>query len=201
PVAVSFETFAKYQADEAWTWERLALTRARVVAGPAALRARVEGVIQAALTKPRDKAQIVADVADMRGRLDRERPARSPWDLKEAKGGLFDVEFIVQGLQLVHGVLNVNTLGVLAAFAERKVLGEDDVQALTEAARLYLNVTQVLRLTVDGPFNPAEASSSLQALIARVAGFGLFEDVERALSGIELDTRARFARLIAPVPA
>ncbi|MFM9864096.1 MAG: bifunctional [glutamine synthetase] adenylyltransferase/[glutamine synthetase]-adenylyl-L-tyrosine phosphorylase, partial [Micropepsaceae bacterium] len=42
PVAVSFETFAKYQADEAWTWERLALTRARVVAGPAALRARVE---------------------------------------------------------------------------------------------------------------------------------------------------------------
>jgi hypothetical protein len=61
-------------------------------------------------------------------------------------------------------------------------------------------VTQVLRLTVDGPFNAAEASASLQALVARVAGFGLFEDVERALSGIEQDIRMRFAILIAPVP-
>ncbi|NOT42426.1 MAG: bifunctional [glutamine synthetase] adenylyltransferase/[glutamine synthetase]-adenylyl-L-tyrosine phosphorylase [Alphaproteobacteria bacterium] len=201
PVAVSFETFAKYQADEAWTWERLALTRARVVAGPADLRARVEGVIRAALTLRRDRQQILTDVADMRGRLDRERPAKSAWDLKEAKGGLFDVEFIAQGLQLAHGVLNVNTLGALAALSGHKAVSEDDAQALAAAARLYLNVTQVLRLTVDGPFNAADASASLQALVARVAGFGLFDDVERALNGIELDVRLRFARLIAPVPA
>jgi glutamate-ammonia-ligase adenylyltransferase len=200
PVAVSFETFAKYQADEAWTWERLALTRARVVAGPADLRARVENVIRTALTAPRDKQQLLADVADMRGRLDRERPAKSPWDLKEVKGGLFDVEFMAQGLQLVHGVLNVNTLDALAALAEAKALSAQDAGALIAAARLYTNVTQVLRLTVEGPFNAAEASASLQALIARVAGFGVFEDVERALNGIEQDVRTRFAALIAPLP-
>ena len=124
PVAVSFETFAKYQADEAWTWERLALTRARVIAGPPALRARVEAAIRASLTAPRDTAKTLADVADMRARLDSERPAKSPWDLKEAKGGLFDVEFIVQGLQLIHAathaeVLNVNTLDALSALASR----------------------------------------------------------------------------------
>ncbi len=201
PVAVSFETFAKYQAEEAWTWERLALTRARVVAGPADLRARVENVIRTALTAPRDRQQLLADVADMRGRLDRERPAKSPWDLKEVKGGLFDVEFMAQGLQLVHGVLNVNTLNALAALAEAKALRKEDASALIAAARLYTNVTQVLRLTVEGPFNAADASASLQALIARVAGFGQFDDVERALNGIEQDVRARFATLIAPLPA
>jgi glutamate-ammonia-ligase adenylyltransferase len=136
----------------------------------------------------------------MRGRLDRERPAKSPWDLKEVKGGLFDVEFMAQGLQLVHGVLNVNTLDALAALAEAKALSAQDAGALIAAARLYTNVTQVLRLTVEGPFNAAEASASLQALIARVAGFGVFEDVERALNGIEQDVRTRFAALIAPLP-
>lgn len=201
PVAVSFETFAKYQADEAWTWERLALTRARVVAGPSELRARVEDVIRTALTTPRDQQQVLSDVADMRVRLDRERPAKSPWDLKEAKGGLFDVEFIAQGLQLVHGVSNVNTLEALAGFAERKVLGAEDADALLVATRLFQNVIQVLRLTVEGPFNAAEASASLQALVARVAGFGAFEDVERALSGIEQDVRKRFSALISPLPS
>jgi [glutamine synthetase] adenylyltransferase / [glutamine synthetase]-adenylyl-L-tyrosine phosphorylase len=205
PVAVSFETFAKYQADEAWTWERLALTRARVVAGPADLRARVEGVIRSALTAPRDASQVLADVADMRGRLDRERPAKSAWDLKEAKGGLFDVEFIAQGLQLAHasahdGVLNVNTLGALAALAKHGCVSAGDAAALETAARLYQNVTQVLRLTVEGQFNASDASASLQALIARVAGYGSFAEVEQVLAVIEARVRERFVALIAPLP-
>jgi [glutamine synthetase] adenylyltransferase / [glutamine synthetase]-adenylyl-L-tyrosine phosphorylase len=206
PVAVSFETFAKYQAEEAWTWERLALTRARVVAGPAALRERVEGVMRATLTAKRDVKQVLADVADMRGRLDRERPARSPWDLKEAKGGLFDIEFIAQGLQLVHGmtdasVLNVNTLGALQGLAAKAYLRVEDARRLEAAARLYQNVTQVLRLTIEGEVNAAEASPSLRTLIARVAGYPSFEGVEHALSGIERDVRGRFETLIGALPA
>jgi len=205
PVAVSFETFAKYQADEAWTWERLALTRARVVAGPAALRERVEGVMRGALTATRDTKQVLADVADMRGRLDRERPAKSPWDLKEAKGGLFDIEFIVQGLQLVHGmtdasVLNVNTLAALQGLAAKGYVNGEDAQRLEIAARLYQNVTQVLRLTIEGEVNAAEASPSLRNLIARVAGYPSFDEVERALNGIEHDVRGRFETLIGALP-
>lgn len=206
PVAVSFETFAKYQAEEAWTWERLALTRARVVAGPADLRSRVEGVIRGALTAKRDTRQILADVADMRGRLDRERPARSPWDLKEAKGGLFDIEFIAQGLQLVHGmtdpsVLSVNTLAALQALAAKGCLSAEDARQLEAAARLFQNVTQVLRLTIEGEVNAADASLSLRELVARVAGYPSFDEVEQALSGIERDVRGRFEAMIGPLPA
>lgn len=201
PVAVSFETFAKYQADEAWTWERLALTRARVVAGPRELCERVEAVIRGALTVPRDRAQVLADVADMRGRLDRERAAKSVWDLKEAKGGLFDVEFIAQGLQLVGGesVLAPNTLAALRALS--KGFDVADARELDAAALLYLNVMQVLRLTVDGSFVPGEASASLQALIARVAGLASFGEVELKLGETEEKVRALFERLIGKVAA
>jgi glutamate-ammonia-ligase adenylyltransferase len=206
PVAVSFETFAKYQAEEAWTWERLALTRARVVAGSPDLRARVEAVIRSALTAPRDASQVLADVADMRGRLDRERPAKSAWDLKEAKGGLFDVEFIAQGLQLAHGsthegVLRVNTLDALKVLAARACIATEDAASLEAAARLYQNVTQVLRLTVEGGFVAEEASASLQALIARVAGRASFGEVEIVLGEAEAKVRALFEKLIGMPPS
>jgi glutamate-ammonia-ligase adenylyltransferase len=201
PVAVSFETFAKYQAEEAWTWEHLALTRARVIAGPPELRARVEAVIRAALRAPRDKAKTLAEVADMRARLDRERPAKSPWDLKEAKGGLFDIEFIVQGLQLIHGahhaeVLQPNTLASLRALHEAGCIAIEDAAALEAAARLYQGITQILRLTVEGAFAAAEASTSLRALIARTARLASFEEVEANLSEIESETRALFEKLM-----
>ena len=204
PVAVSFETFAKYQAEEAWTWERLALTRARVVAGPTDLCARVEQVIRNALTAPRDAKQILADVADMRARLDRERPAKSPWDLKEAKGGLFDIEFIAQGLQLARAqqdakLLKVNTLEALRALAASDVLSATEAKTLEDATRLYQNITQVLRLTVEGAFTATDASASLRALIARAAASSAFDAIEPRLSEIETAVRALFEKLIGAV--
>jgi glutamate-ammonia-ligase adenylyltransferase len=203
PVAVSFETFSKYQSDEAWTWERLALTRARVVAGPPALRARVEATIRASLTAPRDPAKTLADVADMRARLDRERPAKSAWDLKEAKGGLFDVEFIVQGLQLVHAtakpeVLSVNTLDALRALAFAGAITASDARVLEERAMTFMSITHILRLTVEGTFDPTGASPSLRALIARTAHLPTFEIVESQLSKAQQEVRELFTRLTTP---
>ena len=202
PVAVSFETFAKYQAEEAWTWERLALTRARVVAGPSELRARVEGVIRASLTAPRDIVKTLAEVADMRARLDRERPAKSPWDLKEAKGGLFDVEFVVQGLQLTcaathPSVLHANTLDALRALSGAGCIDGESATALEKASRLYQGVTQALRLTVEGGFAVSDASTSLRQFVARSAGATSFDDVEPTLAAVQADVRAHFSRLIA----
>jgi glutamate-ammonia-ligase adenylyltransferase len=204
PVAVSFDTFAKYQAEEAWTWEQLALVRARVIAGPSTLRARVETVIRASLTALRDGGRTLSDVADMRIRLDRERPAKSVWELKEAKGGLFDVEFIAQGLQLVHAaenesVLSPNTLEAFHALIAAGVLGAEDGALLTRATGLYQGVMQVLRLAIDGAFTAADASPSLRAFVARGAGLASFEAVETTLAETEQAVRACFTRLIGPL--
>jgi glutamate-ammonia-ligase adenylyltransferase len=107
-------------------------------------------------------------------------------------------------LQLVHAtadasVLHPNTLTALRALAAKNCLAAEDAERLEAAARLYQNVTQVLRLTVEGVVNAAEASTSLRNLIARVAGYPSFEEVEVALSGIERDVRARFGALIGPI--
>jgi glutamate-ammonia-ligase adenylyltransferase len=140
----------------------------------------------------------------MRARLDRERPAKSPWDLKESKGGLFDVEFIAQGLQLVHAaensdLLHTNTLDALSALEEAGVLAAGDADLLTRATRLYQSVTQITRLTVEGAFNALEASASLRALIARAAALPSLEEVEAALTAAEEAVRACFTRLIGPL--
>ena len=201
PVAVSFETFTNYQAGEAWTWELLALTRARVIAGPPELSRRVEDVIRKSLTAGRDQAKTLADVAAMRARLDKERPGKSPWDLKEIKGGLFDIEFIVQGLQLIHAprdanVLSFNTLDALKNLETIAALDKGVSERLHRATRLYQALTQILRLTIEGPFRPGDASSSLRALITKAAEAASFAEVESQLQIIEADTRVIFSKLI-----
>src|SRR6185312_1918009 len=102
PVAVSLGSFLRYHAESACTWERMALTRARVVAGPAALRARIEAAITEALVHAGDADRIRADAASMRARMLRDLPPDGPWDVKLRAGGQIEVEFIAQVLQLIH---------------------------------------------------------------------------------------------------
>jgi glutamate-ammonia-ligase adenylyltransferase len=201
PVAVSLETFRNYQMTEAWTWERLALTRARVIAGPYGIRAKVEESIRAALTAVHDRVKVLADVCDMRGRLDRERPGKSVWDLKEAKGGLFDVEFVAQGLQLVSApqiqeMLRTNTLEALRSLHAAGKLADEDARILVEALGLYQQVIQILRLTVGEAFVPEESSPSLRQLVASIARVETFEAVEFELAAHEVKVRDAFTRLM-----
>ena len=102
PVAVSLGSFRRYHAESAWTWERMALTRARVVAGSPALRSRIEAAIAEALALAGDAGRIRADAASMRARMLRDLPPEGPWDVKLRAGGQIEVEFIAQVLQLIH---------------------------------------------------------------------------------------------------
>ncbi len=100
----------------------MALTRARVIAGSGALSSRVEAEIHKVLTAKRDRAKIAADVRDMRRRIEVEKATTDIWDLKQVRGGMVDLEFIVQYLQLAHAadhpaVLSQTTLTALAAAA------------------------------------------------------------------------------------
>ena len=94
PVATQLSSFIEYQAKAAWTWERMALTRARVIAGPPELRERVTRAIDAALVQPPDRAKITSDVRDMRKRIEKEKGSENIWELKQVRGGLVDVEFV-----------------------------------------------------------------------------------------------------------
>ena len=100
PLAVSLEAFERYQREAAWTWEHMALARSRVLHGPASARAELERIIRAVLTLPRDPARLRGDILTMRSDMARHKPAKGPLDVKLARGGLVDIEFLVHYLQL-----------------------------------------------------------------------------------------------------
>ena len=201
PVATQLSSFVHYQASEAWTWEHLALTRARVVSGPPALRAGVEIAIRDVLLKPRDRAKTAADVRDMRARIEKEKGTGDPWELKQVRGGLVDLEFIAQHLQLVHGpahprILSQNTVQAFENLAQAGVLDQAAADALLPAARLFNNLTQVLRLCLDEPFEPAKAPDGLKSLLARAGDAPDFRHLEAELVAREAEVATLFDRLI-----
>jgi glutamate-ammonia-ligase adenylyltransferase len=204
PVAVRFSAFERYYREEAWVWELLALTRLRVVAGDAALAARVERSAAAALSAPRDPAGLRAEAASMRTRMERERPADGPWDLKLAPGGLVDLEFIAQTLTLIAAqtdpaVIQPATDDAFAALHRAGALSEADTALLRDALALATNLQQVLRVGFDGRFDPVAAPDALKALLARTAGAGDFPALEARLIETQRAVRAAFERLVGPV--
>jgi glutamate-ammonia-ligase adenylyltransferase len=202
PVATQLSGFVHYQASEAWTWEHMALTRARVVSGPPALRAAVAAAIRDVLLKPRDLAKTAADVRAMRARIAKEKGTRDPWELKQVRGGLVDLEFIAQYLQLVHApahppILSQNTVEALERMAQAGVLDPGARDVLLPAARLLNNLTQVLRLCLDDPFDPGKAPHGLRSLLARAGNAPSFAQLEAELIAREAEVAALFDRLIA----
>jgi [glutamine synthetase] adenylyltransferase / [glutamine synthetase]-adenylyl-L-tyrosine phosphorylase len=201
PVATQLSGFTHYQQHDAWTWEHLALTRARVVSGPPALRAAVEQAIRAALMRPRDRASTAKEVRDMRALMEKEKGTRDPWELKQVRGGLVDLEFIAQYLQLIHAdahpeVLSTGTADALVNLDRAGLLPPSAADVLLPAARLLGNLTQVLRLCLDGPFVAANAADGLKALLVRAGEAPDFARLEADLAAREAAVAALFNEIV-----
>src|SRR6204780_3201314 len=118
PLATQFASFKLYQQDEAETGEHMALTRARFVGGDASLGADLAKTVRQTLTRKRDSAKIAQETHAMRALIAREKGDSDPWDLKLAAGGLVDIEFVAQYLQLAFAhrqptILDVSTRKVV----------------------------------------------------------------------------------------
>ncbi|HEX4181406.1 MAG TPA: glutamine-synthetase adenylyltransferase, partial [Caulobacteraceae bacterium] len=196
PVAVSLAAFEHYYVGAAETWEFLALTRARVVwASSDAIREAVEASILAALRRPRDPAATAHDVREMRALMHRERPASGLWDMKLSRGGLVDVEFAAQHLQLIHagggGPLLTHTADALAAMAQAGLANPTALAALTAAWRLQQDLSQVLKLAFEEDVDPTTEPKGFRDRLARAGGARRFSDLGPRL------TRARAAAVVA----
>jgi glutamate-ammonia-ligase adenylyltransferase len=201
PAAVSLSSFIRYHAQEAWTWEKLALTRARVVAGPTALRKKIEDAIRDVLTERIEPVALIRDAREMREKLWAQFPGRDRWGLKFRRGGLVDIEFIVQTLQLRHAcdvprILEQNTVAALGRLAAANLLGEEEAQTLVGAAGLQLSLLQVLRISVAGSFDPVSATAGMKALLSRAGGMGDFGEIEDRLEAAQTQVHALFKRLL-----
>ncbi|WP_205470697.1 hypothetical protein [Breoghania sp. L-A4] len=204
PLATRFAGFADYQREKAWTWEHMALTRARVIAGDADLWERTTAVIEDVLCAPRDIVALRRDVASMRARIEAEKGSTDRWALKEVAGGLVDVEFIGQYLQLANAaahpeILAHASLDALTKAGEAGLLAADDAELLVRATRLYQGLMQILRLSVAGKFSAEAAPRGVLDLLARVSNEPDFSRLEAHLDETQAAVRAAFERIIGPV--
>ncbi len=163
-LAVSLDSFARYQREGAWTWEHMALARARPVFGSPEARAAVEGIIAETLAAPRDAATLIADAVKMRGDIARHKPPAGPLDVKLMEGGLVDLEFVVHVTQLRYGIGFDPRLGraIEALVAAGLLPG-----ALSGAHDLLTRILVTMRLSAP---NAAEPGPAAKDLIAGVCG-------------------------------
>ena len=203
PVAVSMSAFKDYYDREAETWELLALTRARVVwATTVDFAQKVEQAVEGALRRPRKIGEAARGARDMRDLLAQERPPKGPWDLKLCPGGLVDIEFAAQFLQLANaargGPLRANTSEALQALAESDLVGAEALEALQSAWVLQQNLTQVLKLALTADDDPEDQPVAFRKIMARAARARNFPSLKRRLAQAQLRAHQAFEDVVAP---
>ncbi len=173
PVATRIAAFEKYQRTDAWTWEHMALSRARLICGDASLIEDAGKIVASILSEKRDVSKVSADVLEMRSLIEQEKPPENIWDFKLIPGGLIDLEFIAQFLALVGpakglpahkpGLSTREALQAMAAGTMDPMAFDDCMKAMA----LYTEISQIVRLCIDGGFNPKEAPAGLVDLVCR----------------------------------
>ncbi|MEE9348290.1 MAG: bifunctional [glutamine synthetase] adenylyltransferase/[glutamine synthetase]-adenylyl-L-tyrosine phosphorylase [Robiginitomaculum sp.] len=203
PITVSLKAFENYYENEAWTWEFMAMTRARIVsASSQAMQEKIEGLIAVNLGRARDKDSVRKDVADMRTRLERDKGARGEWDIKRIAGGLVDIEFIAQYLQLIHGaqhpqILSQTTLPVLKKCLALNLLSQEDFNTLKIAANIYSAASQYIGISTDGVFDETAAPDIVKIRLAKLCGFDSFLDLKESYQASRIAVRAVFKKHLA----
>ncbi|MEE2527072.1 bifunctional [glutamine synthetase] adenylyltransferase/[glutamine synthetase]-adenylyl-L-tyrosine phosphorylase [Hyphobacterium sp. HN65] len=197
PVAVRLSSFEDYYRDSAWTWEKMALTRARVITGSAELIERINANIESALSQPADPAGIVTDALDMRRRMERDRPAKGPWDLKRRAGGIIDIEFLAQTGQLLLAQTNqfvrgLDTISQVDRLCEATMIHPEEAELLTDAARLWSGLSQIVRTAHGSGFDPESASNAFSRRLAHLAGQESLPDLSRHVEASAIQVRSVF---------
>lgn len=164
PLVTTLDSFARYQQEAAWTWEHMALARARPVFGSVAARAAVAAVVTTTLRQTRLRQTLVADIIKMRDDIATHKPSAGPFDVKLGPGGLVDLEFAVHFIQLAHGVGLSPDLRIAIADLAQAGLVEAD---LGEAHDLLTRLLVTLRLVTPGLGEPVPSS---KAVVARACG-------------------------------
>ena len=170
PVATSWTAFRDYQRSEAWTWEHLALTRARPMAGSETLAEDFEIFRRRLIARPGERDRIVADTVDMRARIAQARGAGDGVDPKWGPGGLQDIELLAQTAALLAGATDRDTAGQLAAGAEAGWPGRGPASRLAAAHDVQQRLRTVMRLLVDGPADPRDLGHGAAELLMRELG-------------------------------
>jgi [glutamine synthetase] adenylyltransferase / [glutamine synthetase]-adenylyl-L-tyrosine phosphorylase len=200
PVAVSRAAFVRYHAAQSWTWERLALTRARVLAATQGFAPQIGAEILTALSRPDAPEKIRRDTQDMRDRLAAEMPPRGPFDMRNLPGGMMELTLLAGALQLIHGpaqpsLFRPNTAEALRALGAAGHLPASDAKALIAADFLWRSVQGINRIT-GLPDRATQPPAAMLAPLLRATATPDLPSLERAITDAQAAVRDCFARHI-----
>ncbi len=202
PVATRINAFSKYQREEAWTWEHMALTRARFVCGDLELVKEARGIISSVLRVTHDPAKVATDVLEMRQLIEQEKPPKNIWDFKLIPGGLVDIEFIAQYLTLVAPSRHIPTESLMTATAETlkhlggKMMDPGDLETVLAAFSLFTNLSQIIRLSIEADYEPKEAPIGLTDLLCRAADMPDVKHLEAEVKRLSAAVRKIFKSVV-----
>jgi len=198
PVAVAFPSFGKYQRQEAWVWEHLALTRARPIAGDAPLLAALQVELNNILTTAQDMAKLKSEILAMRHLIAQEKPPANIWDLKRLDGGIIDLEFIAQ-YAILSGHVPWRTgqsSGDVLSQLRESFCSEDETQTLNQAFQLYTNINQIIRLCLTEKLAPETMPPGLSDILQHAAGEADISRVENLVREYAATITPLFSRLL-----
>jgi glutamate-ammonia-ligase adenylyltransferase len=193
PIASGLAPFERYQTEEAWTWEHMALTRARVIAGNDDLQSRINAALGRILGQQRDPEKLRTDILEMRQRIAQQYRSDDPWDLKYLRGGQVDIDFAAQYLQLRHaarhpGILQRSTAASLAAARDAGLIASAIADELIATSQFWARLQQMIRLLVGGRIDEAKLPVPTQQHLAQIGGCADFAALRR-----EIERRAGMA--------
>ena len=172
-----------------------------VWASSAAFAAQIGGAIETALRQPRDAAITAKAVREMRSLMAKELPPSGFWDLKRSPGGLIDIEFATQHLQIVHaangGPLRANTGEALAAFQAQDLMAPETATVLHDAWRLQQNLSQLLKVALADDADPGGEPAAFKALLAKAGDCADFEALRAHLRSLRTGAHKAFESLVA----
>lgn len=200
PVAVSLAAFEAYHAHDSWTWERLALTRARVMAATPGFAQTIRTALLSALCRPERADKILTDTAAMRAKLMSEVKPRGPFDVRNIPGGMMDIGFITQALQLIHGpqdhnLFHPNTAKALRGLAAAGHLQKNDADSLIHADFLWRTIQGINRIT--GLSEKAHTPpASLAEPLLRLTGFETLSALQTVMADTAVHVHDIFTQII-----
>ena len=168
PVATSIISFETYQTNEAWVWEHLALTRAKVIAGPPELSARIEMFRQRILARGRTLEDVAREVASMRARIQAAKGSATLWDAKTGPGRMQDIELFAQAGALVGNILSRKIPAGLQACVAVGLLDAADLEDMCRAYRVCADVQIAARLLSDSPLDADQLGDAGKNFLCRV---------------------------------
>jgi len=206
PLVVTLKTFQDYYARSAWTWEHMALTRARIIVSPQAMLDDLNTSVKTVLTKKRDAAALLTSVHEMRKKLFDQFGSENTWSIKHCRGGLVDMEFICQYLMLKHGhkypdVFEAELSKTIAKLQMHKILAPEDASFLENAHQTLQKVQSLLRLSLgQTPKSVSDIPRGLHSIMVKALNVEDMPALEQKLANTEHKIYKLYLKLI-EIPA